>query len=347
MMRPNTDCAGRRAFTLVELLVVIAIIGILVALLLPAVQAAREAARGAQCSNNLRQLGLALLNHHDVKKSFPAGVNVPDVKVAPHGPAAFGWGGLSLPYLEETTLGSLYQQIVVTAGTKVYRFPDYNWETAVGPGGQPRAGELSATPLAMFMCPTDVMGPINLFYNGGKDPFGKSNYVGIAGLYGANDPAPSPPYYFVNPADVSNPASTFTATQREQYQGTYGIFGGNQTTRMNDITDGSSKTFMVGERDGRAAEADQSNIPPGFRFAAYWTGAIRSRWLNSTLSNVRNDGPFRLNGTSKYGTGSLHSGGGAYFIMGDCSVRFVSENIDGVVWEAMATRAGDETEREG
>jgi prepilin-type N-terminal cleavage/methylation domain-containing protein len=319
---------SRRAFTLVELLVVIAIIGILVALLLPAIQAAREAARGAQCSNNLRQIGIALLNHHDSIRSFPPGVHVSQLNGSgTHGPAAFGWGGLILPYLEETSLGSQYQAIP--------DYPDYNWETATGPGGNPNSGTLSKTPLAVFSCPTDVMPPINIWYNAGKDPFSKSNYVGIAGMYGAQDATAANPMKFVNPVDLPS----FPPAEQTQYAATFGIFGGNQKSKMKDITDGSSKTLMVGERDGRVAD----DIPTG-RQAGYWTGAIRSRWLNSTLANARDDGNFRLNGTSKWGTGSLHRAGGMYGGFGDGSVRFLSEDMDGFVWEAMATRAGGETD---
>jgi prepilin-type N-terminal cleavage/methylation domain-containing protein len=348
-MRHSILKPWQRGFTLVELLVVIAIIGILVALLLPAVQAAREAARGSQCSNNMRQFGIALHNYHDAMKSFPPGVNVYDVTVAPHGPACFGWGGMILPYLEENNILSQYKQIKATVDGNEVSFPNFNWETeteVVG-GTTIRAGDLSATPLATFMCPTDVMPPINTFYNAGKDPYAKSNYVGVAGMYGADDEvtnasSTSTPMKFINPKDCPGLVETNPGLNQQKCDGTHGIFAAVSKTKMKDIIDGTSKTLMVAERDGALADAAATGA--GIREAAYWAGAIRARWLNSTLGNARNNGAFRINGTSRWSIGSLHPGRGTYGTFGDGSVRFVTEDIDGLVWEAMATRAGGETE---
>ena len=107
----------RVAFTLVELLVVIAIIGILVALLLPAVQSAREAARRIQCANNLRQLGIALHTHHSAHGAFPTGAQIPDINQPQDAPANHGamlsWHARILPQLEEQ---ALYDQIDWEAG---------------------------------------------------------------------------------------------------------------------------------------------------------------------------------------------------------------------------------------
>ena len=105
----------RRGFTLVELLVVIAIIGVLVALLLPAVQAAREAARRTQCKNNLKQIGLAIHNHHDTKGYMPPGTSQDQ---QPFGPAASNWGAswmvYILPFVEQ---GPLFDKLVIGGGT--------------------------------------------------------------------------------------------------------------------------------------------------------------------------------------------------------------------------------------
>jgi prepilin-type N-terminal cleavage/methylation domain-containing protein len=327
--KSRTSFGRRQGFTLVELLVVIAIIGVLVGLLLPAVQSAREAARRSQCSNNLKQLGLALLLHESSKGEFPKGVHIFERNAGGgHGPASFGWGGLTLPYIEQSALGQQYMAIP--------NFPNYNWQTASSGGVS--AGELSQTPLSVYMCPSDVMGPINLYYNAGKDPFGKSNYVGVAGAYGGQDAQGTNPMIFINDVDLENDPP-FNDNHRRIMGNTLGIFGGNMSSRIRQITDGTSNTFMVGERSG-LAEAEPTNpaAPP----AAYWTGAIRARWVNSTLTNVRNDPAFLINGTSRWGTSSLHTGGGCQFLRADGSVSFVSEDIDGDLFQALGTRAGSE-----
>ena len=107
-MRRQRQCG--RGFTLVELLVVIAIIGILVALLLPAIQAAREAARRTGCTNNLKNLGLAVLNHHDVKKHFPVNMGSYIVGESPKPQPAVGWIVNTLPQLEEQPLFDQFEQ---------------------------------------------------------------------------------------------------------------------------------------------------------------------------------------------------------------------------------------------
>jgi len=355
-MRPQLVVLRRSAFTLVELLVVIAIIGILVSLLLPAIQSAREAARRSRCTNNLRNLSLACLNHHDTKKAFPYGVYLAyPTKMSGHGPHSPGWGFFILPYLEEASLDTLFKATpdYQNAQEDEENF-DWGRGTEVAPSPQ---FTLAQTILEVFVCPTDIMpthhrGPTA--YNGGEDPFSKSNYVGMAGMYGAQDAlgagSESNPLRFYSPKDtLHNPP--FNDTLRNQTLNTWGIFAGNMQTKMKDVTDGSSKTLLIGERDGagqvhRRYDSRGADIGGDRRLGAYWTGAIRARWVNSTLANARNDSNFLINGLSQYGTGSLHAGGGANFSMADGSVRFISEDVDGLVWEAMATRGRGDTERE-
>jgi prepilin-type N-terminal cleavage/methylation domain-containing protein len=128
----------RPAFTLVELLVVIAIIGVLVALLLPAVQAAREAARRSSCQNNLKQIGLAMHNHHDTKGGFPAGLS----------PSGCCWGTWiipTFPYMEQNNVADLYQ----------------NWggTDATGPryGGAPNTTNVTTRRFPVLTCPSDIV----------------------------------------------------------------------------------------------------------------------------------------------------------------------------------------------
>jgi prepilin-type N-terminal cleavage/methylation domain-containing protein len=142
--KSRVESRSSRGFTLVELLVVIAIIGILVALLLPAIQAAREAARRAQCQNNMKQIGLGMLNFHDTKKAYPsAGTNnddfyYTDPKIAATaGIERFGWGFQILPYIEETTL---YQAGKNHRGLE--EIPELN---------QSAVGEI---PVSAYVCPS-------------------------------------------------------------------------------------------------------------------------------------------------------------------------------------------------
>jgi prepilin-type N-terminal cleavage/methylation domain-containing protein/prepilin-type processing-associated H-X9-DG protein len=333
----------RCAFTLVELLVVIAIIGILVALLLPAIQAAREAARRTRCTNNLKNLSLACLNHHESRNAYPYGVHLPhpDKVTSGHGPHSLGWGFFILPYLEDSSLESQFR---ATPDYQTAKNNKTNFDWGKGTEAAPTPQFLLAqSPLEIFFCPTDVMPTLNRFYNNNEDPFSKSNYVGMAGMYGAQDALGNPPKYF-NPVDIQGPPHT--DTWRDLARDTWGIFSGNHRTKTKDVTDGTSKTLLLGERDGAGSVVTDGTGAISGRLAAYWTGAIRARWVNSTLSNARSETPFLINGTSKYGSGSLHAGGGANYSMGDGSVRFISENIDGPIWNSMATRARGDIDRE-
>src|SRR4051794_12352321 len=148
MKRCTSSLAGRRAFTLVELLVVIAIIGILVALLLPAVQGAREAARRMSCSNNLHNIAIALHNYHDSLGSFPSGWLYKSTE--PDFWESWGWSAFLLPFIEQK---NLQDQLGVNVNPlRVQLDPNMN------PNGVTGAAQVQTgveTPLKIFMCPSD------------------------------------------------------------------------------------------------------------------------------------------------------------------------------------------------
>ena len=205
----------RRGFTLVELLVVIAIIGILVALLLPAVQAAREAARRSQCQNNLKQLGLALVNFTEIKKKYPLGVSDGTIGFKDDG---YGWAVWLLPQLEEQPL---YDRIKPTEHPGIFIWT-YNLTKQIIPGGD--------TALPVFRCPSsellphvNEMPPSWAHANG----YATSDYKACTGE-GDNG-------IFFKRAD-GLAAQQFGTVQMRYTR-----------TRPADVTDGLSKTIAFGE----------------------------------------------------------------------------------------------------
>ncbi len=217
MTLAQRQLARRRvAFTLVELLVVIAIIGILVGLLLPAVQQAREAARRMQCSNNLKQIGLALHNYHDTYNKFPQGFT------RFH---SWGWAVRVLPFMEQR---NLFDRLATDSG---------NW----GPINNATNPVLLATlqtKLSGFRCPSDTGPDINDKRTLGGRQVSMSNYIGVNGSLlfqhlGQWYDAESTP---------GNPAT---------YVGGNGALFMDSKIGLRDITDGTSNTLLVGERDYR------------------------------------------------------------------------------------------------
>jgi prepilin-type N-terminal cleavage/methylation domain-containing protein/prepilin-type processing-associated H-X9-DG protein len=283
----------RRAFTLVELLVVIAIIGILVALLLPAVQAAREAARRMQCGNNLKQIGLGLHNYADTYKRFPSGfIYVADNQ------ECWGWGALMLPFLEQAPLHS---QIGVTTGSMYGQIISTAWQPVVD--GIQR-------PLSTFMCPSDTGTPARGQIHGDRH---------FGGGLGHNVHAYTP--------GVSNyVGSTGHGPGRVRAEVNSGIFFGNSSIGFQDIIDGTSNTFAVGERDSK------------FCRSSAWVGVRRgqgggSRGVFVILAHARvklNESVLPWDDDPEgcgQGWSSLHPGG-AQFAFCDGSVSFISETIE-------------------
>ncbi|WP_166820336.1 DUF1559 domain-containing protein [Thalassoroseus pseudoceratinae] len=281
---------SRSGFTLIELLVVIAIIAILIALLLPAVQQAREAARRTQCRNNLKQIGIALHNYHDVNGNLPpGGIN------AGGSVEAWGWGAFILPQMEQV---NLYEEM----GVSSRRLRDM-LATA--------DRSLAQTKLDAFICPSDrgkhLMDGGSSSLNGGKgrhfngaglpSPPGngfrvaKSNYIGVCGF-----------------GDVSR-------TNND------GALHRNSGVGFRDIIDGLSNTFAVGERDFRCAQGawvGNRNVTGSGPQGADYTMGMVSRPLNDASNATHRC----LEGFS-----SQHPGG-AHFLFCDGSTQFISENID-------------------
>lgn len=214
-----------RGFTLVELLVVIAIIGVLVALLLPAVQAAREAARRTQCGSNLRQIGLGLHNYHDVHRRFPVGARGDGGRYQnPEWPYLLHY---TMPFLEETSMGNVLGYIEKTSQVR----PWFTNAQTVWPKS------IQGKSVPVFLCPSDGMGgetkEKTIGTEGTINPNGVqlfvSNYLGI--FSGVNDGE--------NMADAYRSA-TFDPKHRA-------VFTLNRGARLKDIADGSSKTLLMAE----------------------------------------------------------------------------------------------------
>ena len=294
----------RIGFTLIELLVVIAIIAILIALLLPAVQQAREAARRTQCKNNLKQIGLALHNYHDVHSRFPPGSFWNAVNAG----ATYQQGSMLthiLPYLEQSTI---FNQIPFNNP------PGGDINNTVMPNGSLMRVSVN---VPAYICPSDTAGSN---FNGLSTV---QNYAGSKGASNAGSPTGG------NPAGTPPCADAFLSYNKPG-GGANGVAGpfyrNNQCDSMRDITDGLSNTIFVGEvrpecsnhmRQGWLA----SNNGQGMASTLY---PINLNTCNDAVSSGCN---WSNNWTNEFGYRSRHVGG-AQFLFGDGAVRFLSENID-------------------
>ncbi len=316
----------RRGFTLIELLVVIAIIAVLIALLLPAVQQAREAARRSQCKNNLKQIGLSMHNYHDVYNMFPLGA------CARPGPSfgidiSIGAFASILPYLDQANLKALYND-------------SKPWEQ--------QTSAVATTIVPVYVCPSSIgpsvdANPILAAYPIGSQ-IATTNYLLSKGA--------TKEWCFA-------PSGT-----------TVGMFDINLKCGFRDITDGSSNTLCVGEgstgglwkvANGSAptvavttnARVQQGWIAPqpnplaakglsGTTTAGNWGTTVYRINQNPIIETLYNDAdlgscaPNANDYTSNFR--SQHTGG-CQFLLGDGSVRLISENIDGVVYNNLGGKA--------
>jgi prepilin-type N-terminal cleavage/methylation domain-containing protein len=329
--------AARRAFTLVELLVVIAIIGILVALLLPAVQAAREAARRTECLNRMKQIGLALQNFHDAMKHFPSAVS--DQQTAKPQPNWTEMGNIPyiLPYMEE-------QNLLSQMDLKV------SWQ-------EPPNSDLAyETPLIMFRCPSQDA--VEVTYT---DPKGKttiteqsnlrSHYMAVMGAkyrcpFTLAFPWPYRTYTMYSAPDNNKPSKSTCGPGDPQMGGSAnnGVIFPASKTRMKDIVDGTSKTFLVGEISwpcgpqriwcvGGASFTNLDTYVYTAKNVAYPLKQAYREEPNTPYSGYPNN---------DLSFGSMHPGG-CHFTMSDGSVQFVKEETPIEVLWAFASRKSNET----
>src|SRR4051812_23788273 len=225
----------RLAFTLVELLVVIAIIGVLVALLLPAIQAAREAARRTSCNNNLKNLGIAVLNFHDSHRKLPTSNRAAGVTNAPR----YSWATLMLPYFEEQNIFDLYDFT-------------QNWSksTAVGPKGIANA-QLVSTRLPVFECPSvpeDGRIDGDLQYWTQMYPDWKSSQVAAPTDYSPIIQVETKLVQFTDAGGQSVVDQDLSPTQKLDRTG---MLLRNSVSTLRHVTDGTSNTILLAESAGR------------------------------------------------------------------------------------------------
>ncbi len=323
----------KRGFTLIELLVVIAIVGLLVALLLPAVQAARESARRTQCTNNLKQIGVALHNYHDGQGCFPPGyvdgninpASTPDSDVGP----GWGWAAFLLPYLEES---SARGRINLVQGV------------AVG-----NNATVSQQPLTIYQCPTDPLQDAFAVYDISLTnviaTVAHGNYVGCNGWEEC----------FYNAGGSGNGGGADGLTGGLGRAGD-GLFYRNSRFKAANVTDGLSGTIFVGERS--------SDHSPSTWTAAV-AGGLCPAWMAGQTPNSAPPGPAYDNAdfgealVLAHGNAthlpcadfpifdpdtfySMHTGQGANFLFGDGSVTFLTSEIDPYTYQYLCTIAGGE-----
>ena len=324
---PSAARRHRSAFTLVELLVVIAIIGVLVALLLPAVQQAREAARRIQCTNNLKQIGLALHNYHDSQKSLPSGEFWLPLRT-PEGAwihwSHWSWAVKTLPYVEDS---ALYQ----TADLTQPAMQGANIQEII----------LSTPPL--FQCPSNALNASQpRFANEQtfRQEIGECDYAANSGDHacggdfgiGADPTVGAPPEY---PFCANTFSSQGYREGSHPLRGVIGRFG--WAARFREIKDGNSKTFAVGECIGLFS------LNQNFGTQSWALTSHPINWRNDRFLNNRQLWPTEAN--PQWGDGlvfrSLHPGG-AQFVFCDGSVQFVSEDIDHPTYMALSSRAASE-----
>jgi len=330
----------RRGFTLIELLVAIAIIAVLISLLLPAVQQAREAARRVQCVNNLKQMGLAMHNYHDLHGKLPAGIMAnsgpgaifpfPNIAGTVEEDVASTWAISILPYVDQH---NLYER---------YKFGFSNWH--------PLNQSVVTQPLALYGCPSDpnagliVRDPPRCYYRPNPEGLNLAvlgSYKGVAGKVGKFGLHWSYNHHFKpHAAGFHLPALDPNSAEALHVSGVFGAT--NESFRT--ITDGTTQTLLIGEYATRTA-LERGVLPLGGTGAsalgttAFDRAGVGLPDYKGCYSSLRHavDSEF----TCMQAFASMHPGG-MNFALCDGSVRFVSASIDIRLYQQLGTIHGGE-----
>lgn len=309
-------------FTLVELLVVIAIIGVLVALLLPAVQAAREAARRTQCSNQMKQIVLALHLYHDANKIFPAGGTSKN---------NLSYTCYILPYLEEN---AIYDQMQL-----LNTFEEGEVRGGTNNEGTNKGNWFALNRLDKLLCPSvgdpeHIQSPKGSFKLTDGRQLYVSHYHGVAGPLGLNPAAGGAKYPSASEGTLNYGGFALD-----------GVLGLNSKVSMKRITDGTSHTFMLGELHDGSGNA--------------WTAGAMINGTGDPIKSGHKAGTTRAYGAMKnvrvavntpwvdvdldneMAFSSLHPSG-AHFACADGSTHFITEDIDLLQYKALCSRSGTE-----
>jgi prepilin-type N-terminal cleavage/methylation domain-containing protein len=323
----------RSGFTLVELLVVIAIIAILIGLLLPAVQQAREAARRAQCQNNLKQIGLAMHTYHSTYSKFPIGVRCRGTGTSAQTLSHSFFVGL-LPFVEQ---GNLFEKWGQNA----------DWASSTGPDGTSNVNRVKDLEISTYRCPSSAL---NTFTNAPGQNVLLASYVGISGA--------------INDGASGNPATTgvdgYADNRQNSLSSSVGIISAsgvlvpNVSVRIDDIRDGTTNQILAAEQSDYYTDTsnNRKNYHSGWNQGAFagtdFPGTPPdSHWNNASprvynITTVRygvnykqgvpasGSGGFNDNGTTpgvNAGIVSAHAGA-AVVAVGDGSVKSLSDVID-------------------
>lgn len=326
----------RQAFTLIELLVVIAIIAILIALLLPAVQQAREAARRTQCRNNLKQIGLAMHNYHDTYGTFPIGClygNINGIEV--YASSRISWAARILPYIDQVPLYNNINFNPHPANTGT------NLSTVVG------------VDIPGYRCPSDpgtrpnaAYAPLNYMVSVGSADNVRGDGGNSTPLTGNS----------VTPDGYWSAVAQNNGTQK-------GVFSSNSRTRISEITDGASNTLLASEcrvgtkiyanageslcNTAKATAPDNTRSDRGFSwFFGEWNtwyfSCARTPNFNRTAPDNGIYDCTYFSGGGGFAARSLHTGG-VHALLGDGSIRFVSDNINLQTWQYLGNKSDGNT----